>query len=168
MVTSLLGTKVPDYTYDEAAGVWRQDSTAEFPAVTDHPQEVIDATFYTKEPATRTQLNEIVARVRRRRDRRLPARVPGQRFAHVRELAGAAGIAIAADPALIREWSLVKALTGVLISRERGLLAADTDVVVHGSGYYSDELLPALREEHLTRVTTVDDLARAVLAAAHA
>ncbi|MGG8406856.1 DUF6002 family protein [Streptomyces sp. 12297] len=167
MVTSLLGTKVPDYTYDEAAGVWRQDSMAEFPAVTDDPEEVIDPTFYTKEPATRTQLNEIVARhggggiVVSRRECL-------EHFAHVRELAAAAGIEIAADPSLIREWSLVKALTGVLISRERGLLAPDTDVVVHGSGYYSDALLPALREEHLTRVATVDDLARAVLAAAHA
>ncbi|WP_316529399.1 DUF6002 family protein [Kitasatospora brasiliensis] len=167
MVTSLLGTKVPDYTYDEAAGVWRQDAALEFPAVTDDPEEVIDSTFYTKEPPTRAQINGIVAHhggggiVVSRRECL-------ERFEQVRALAANAGIAIAADPALIREWSLVKALTGVLVSRERGLIGSDTDVVVHGSGYYSDELLPALREEHITRADTVDDLARAVLAAAHA
>lgn len=167
MVTSLLGMKVPDYEHDEAAGVWRQHAAPEFPAVTDDPQEVIDATFYTKEPPTRAQINQIVADhggggiVVSRRECL-------ERFDQVRALAANAGIAITADPALIREWSLVKALTGVLVSRERGLLAPDTEVVVHGSGYYSDELLPALREEHLTRADTVDDLARAVLAAAHA
>ncbi|MFE7614803.1 DUF6002 family protein [Streptomyces sp. NPDC057496] len=167
MVTSLLGTKPPDYSYDETVGAWRQDVAAEFPAVTDDPQEVIDPTFYTKEPPTRAQVNEIIARhggggiVVSRRECL-------EHFDRVRALAAAAGIEITADPALIREWSLVKALTGVLLSRERGLLAPDTEVVVHASGYYSDELLPALREEHLTRADTVDDLARAVLAAAHA
>ncbi|WP_405747093.1 DUF6002 family protein [Streptomyces sp. NBC_01525] len=167
MVTSLLGMKVPDYEHDEAAGVWRQDAAPEFPAVTDNPKEVIDATFYTKEPPTRAKINEIVAHhggggiVVSRRECL-------ERFDQVRALAANAGIAITADPTLIREWSLVKALTGVLVSRERGLLAPDTEVVVHGSGYYSDELLPALREEHLTRVDTVNGLARAVLAAAHA
>ncbi|GHE35622.1 hypothetical protein CP980_28985 [Streptomyces vinaceus] len=167
MVTSLLGTKVPDYTYDATTGLWQQDAVAEFPAVTDDPREVIDPTFYTKEPPTRTQINDIVARhggggiVVSRRECL-------EHFDQVRALAAVAGIEIAADPTLIREWSLVKALTGVLLSRERGLLGPDTDVVVHGSGYYSDELVPALREDHLTRVGTVDDLARAVLAAAHA
>ncbi|MFF7772730.1 DUF6002 family protein [Streptomyces massasporeus] len=167
MVTSLLGTKAPEYTLDEAAGLWRQSAAPEFPAVTDHPQEVIDATFYTKEPPTRTQVNEIVARhggggvVVSRRDCL-------EKFGEVRSLAADAGITIAADPSLIREWSLVKAITGVLVARERGLIAADTDVVVHASGYYSDELLAPLRDEHLTRVGTADDLAKVVLAAAHA
>ncbi|MDT0477788.1 DUF6002 family protein [Streptomyces sp. DSM 41014] len=167
MVTSLLGTKGPEYTYDEDTGVWRQSAAIEFPAVTDHPQEVIDATFYTKEPPTRSQVNEIVARhggggvVVSRRDCL-------DRFEEVRSLAAEAGITIAGDPTLIREWSLVKALTGVLVARERTLIAADTDVVVHASGYYSDELLAPLRDEHVTHAHTVDDLARAVLAAAHA
>lgn len=167
MVTSLLGTKAPQYTYDEAAGLWRQSTTPEFPAVTDHPREVIDATFYTKEPPTRTQVNEIVARhggggvVVSRRECL-------EKFGEVRSLAADAGISIAADPSLIREWSLVKAITGVLVARERSLIAADTDVVVHASGYYSDELLAPLRDEHLTRAATVDDLAKVVLAAAHA
>lgn len=167
MVTSLLGTKLPEYTYDEAAGVWRQSAAPEFPAVTDHPQEVIDATFYTKEPPTRAKVNEIVARyggggiVVSRRECL-------EKFDQVRALAAEAGITVAADPALIREWSLVKVLTGVLVARERGLVTPDTDVVVHASGYYSDELLPPLRDEHITRADTADDLARAVIAAAHA
>ncbi|MEE1740444.1 DUF6002 family protein [Streptomyces sp. BE147] len=166
MVTSLLGTEVPEYTHDQESGLWRQSAAAAFPAVTDHPQEVIDATFYTKEPPTRPQVNEIVARhggggvVVSRRECL-------DRFDQVRPLAAEAGITIADDPARIREWSLVKALTGVLVARERGLIAAGTDVVVHASGYYSDELLAPLRDEHLTHADTADDLAKAVLAAAH-
>ncbi|MEN8656118.1 DUF6002 family protein [Streptomyces sp. 21So2-11] len=167
MVTSLLGTKVPEYTHDEESGVWRQSAAVEFPAVTDHPQEVIDATFYTKEPPTRSQVNEIVARhggggvVVSRRECL-------DKFDEVRSLAAEARITIAADPALIREWSVVKAITGVLVARERGLVAADTDVIVHASGYYSDELLAPLRDEHITRAATADDLAKTLLAAAHA
>ncbi|MEU0992181.1 DUF6002 family protein [Streptomyces sp. NPDC005953] len=167
MVTSLLGASVPEYTHDEESGLWRQSTAAEFPAVTDHPQEVIDATFYTKTPPTRTQVNEIVARhggggvVVSRRECL-------DKFEEVRSLAADASITIVSDPALIREWSLVKAITGVLVARERDLITADTDVVVHASGYFSDELLAPVRDEHLTRVATVDDLAKAVLLAAHA
>ncbi|MFD8751877.1 DUF6002 family protein [Kitasatospora sp. NPDC059577] len=167
MVTSLLGTKVPDYTYDDDSGLWRQSTAAAFPAVTDHPEEVIDATFYTKEPPTRAQVNAIVARhggggvVVSRRECL-------DRYDEVRSIAAEAGITIAADPASIREWSLVKALTGVLVARERRLIAQDVDVVVHASGYYSDELLAPLRDEHITRVRTASDLAEVVLAAARA
>lgn len=167
MVTSLLGMNVPEYTLDEESGLWRQSLLPEFPAVTDHPQEVIDATFYTKEPSTRTQVNKIIAQhggggvVVSRRECL-------DKFKEVRSLASDAGITIAADPSLIREWSLVKAITGVLVARERNLIAADTDVVVHCSGYYSDELLVPLRDEHLSRVATADDLVKVVLTAAHA
>lgn len=167
MVTSLLGRGVPEYTFDSAAGVWRQDVAPQFPAVTDDPHEVIDSTFYTRAPFTSAQVDDIIRRhggggiVVSKRDclRHLD---------HVRELAGRAGVAIDADPARIREWSLVKAFTGVQLARERGLLAPGTDVVVHGSGYYSDELLPPARDEHLSPIGGADDLSRVVRAAATA
>ncbi|MEK8146031.1 DUF6002 family protein [Streptomyces sp. M10(2022)] len=96
MVTSLLGTKVPDYGYDEGSGVWRQSAAPEFPGVTDHPQEVIDATFYQGTADAYAG----------QRDRR-PARGGGvvvsrreclDRFDQVRSLAAEAGTTIAHDP----------------------------------------------------------------------
>ncbi|HZO66903.1 MAG TPA: DUF6002 family protein [Kribbellaceae bacterium] len=166
MVTSLLGVKVPDYEQgpDE---VWRQRSLAEFPAETDDPDEVIDPTFYTRAPATRPQLNAIVGRhggggiVVSRRECL-------QRYDRVRALATGAGIDIGADPTALREWSLVKALTGALVARERGLLDPAADVVVHASGCYRDEILPPLREEHTIRTDTAGALADAVLRATRA
>ncbi|HEY6748833.1 MAG TPA: DUF6002 family protein [Mycobacteriales bacterium] len=167
MVTSLLGAKVPEYEYDPATGCWRQESRPEFPATTDDPVETIDTTFYTKAPATSTQINRIVAKhggggvV-------VSTRECLERFETVRGLAKNAGIAIDPDPDRIREWSLVKVLTGVLVARERGLVARDTDVVVHASGYYTDELIPPLRDEHITRVRAAADVAALIRAAASA
>lgn len=167
MVTSLLGVKPPDYERDEAGSVWRQRSTPEFPGETDDPHEVIDPTFYTKSPTTREQINDIVGRhggggvVVSRRECL-------DRYGQVRDLAARAGLTISADPARIREWSLVKALTGVLVARERGLLDAGTDIVVHASGYFNDELIPPMPDEHITRIDTVEELARLVFQAAGA
>jgi hypothetical protein len=165
MVTSLLGRKVPDYQYDTTAGVWRQEVAPEFPAVTDDPREVIDSTFYTKAPTTSAQIDYIIEQhggggvVVSRRECL-------ERFDRVCYLAAQAGVDVSPDPGLIREWSLVKALTGMLVARERGLLAPDTDVIVHSSGYYTDESLPPVGEEHLVRVDDAEGLARLVLAAA--
>jgi len=167
MVTSLLDRAVPDYCFDARLGAWCQQGAPGFPATTDDPREVIDATFYTKAPPTSAQINGIIERhggggvVVSKRECL-------ERFDRIRELAARAGIAICTDPAQIREWALVMALAGVLVGRERGLLDADTDVVVHASGYYTDDVLPPMRTEHLVHTDTVDDLARVVVAAAHA
>ncbi|MFI6439721.1 DUF6002 family protein [Streptomyces sp. NPDC050759] len=165
MVVSLLGTDMPDYAYDNAAGAWRQNVSPAFPAVTDDPAEAIDATFYTKQPVTSAQINGIVAEhggggvVVSRRECL-------DRLDQVRELAARAGVHIDPDTTLIREWSLVKALTGTLVARERGLLRADEEVVVHASGFYTDSMIPPMRDEHIERVATVDEMVRLVFAAA--
>lgn len=165
MVTSLLGTEVPEYTYDATAGFWRQQSAKRFPAETDDPAEVIDSTFYTRRPVTSAQINPIIE-AHGGGGIVVSKRECLKHYDRVRKLAAGAGIEIADDPSLIREWSLVKVLTGVLVARERGLLSAETDVVVHASGYYSDELLPPAREEDLFRIDGPEELGRLVLAAA--
>jgi hypothetical protein len=158
MVVSLLGRDVPDYTRGPADGLWRQREDPAFPAVTDDPAEVIDATFYTKAPPTSPDINALVGRyggggiVVSRRECL-------DRYATVRALAANAGIDIEADPGLIREWSLVKVLTGVLIARERGLIPPGTRIIAHGSGYYTDETVPPLAAAHTTPVRTAQDLA---------
>lgn len=166
MVVSALGREPRRYA-PGPGGAWRQEGAADpaFPAITDDPGEVLDATFYTKNPPTSAAIDPIIARhggggiVVSRRECL-------DRFATVRALAANAGIAIVADPALIREWSLVKVLTGVLVARERGLVPAGTEIIAHASGYYTDELLPPLDPAHTTAAVTAADLAEALTAAA--
>ncbi|MFD5428082.1 DUF6002 family protein [Streptomyces sp. NPDC127084] len=166
LVTSL-GVQPPEYAYDATADLWRQASVPEFPAVTDDPQEVIDPTFWTRQPATLARIGAVIRRfggggvVVSRRE-------CVERLDRVRGLVAEAGVAIARDPSLIREWSLVKAFTGVLVARERGLIAESADVVVHGAGYYSDDLIDPFPAGYLGRADTAEELAGAVLAAASA
>lgn len=165
MVVSALGRPVPAYTFDPVASVWRQSADPAFPAVTDDPAEELDPTFYTRNPVTSRDIDPLIARhggggvVVSRRECL-------ERFDRVRELVAAAGITIGADPATIREWSLIKVLTGVLIARERGLLPPGTQIVAHGSGYYTDELIPGLPLEHAEPVRTAQELAKLLVAAA--
>jgi hypothetical protein len=88
------------------------------------------------------------------------------RFPRIRGLAAAAGVTIDPDPAVIREWSLVKVLAGVLIARERGIAPPGTEIVVHGSGHYTDASVPPLPERCTEPVRTPDDLAGVLTAAA--
>ncbi|GGS14650.1 hypothetical protein GCM10010252_62660 [Streptomyces aureoverticillatus] len=165
MVVSALGRGVPGYTRDPAAGVWRRtgDDPA-FPEVTDDPAEVLDPTFYTKNPVTSADIDPLIGRhggggvVVSRRECL-------DRFDRVRELAARAGVAIDGDPARIREWSLIKVLTGILVARERGLVPSGTQILAHASGYYTDETIPPLPVEHTEPVRTAPELAKVLTAA---
>ncbi|MGA4844131.1 DUF6002 family protein [Streptomyces sp. G45] len=168
MVVSALGRAVPHYTRDGETGPWRQSGDdAAFPAVTDDPAEVIDPTFYTKNPVTSREMDPLIHQhggggiVVSRRECL-------DRFDRVRDLAARAGLTIVEDPARIREWSLVKALTGILVGRERGLIPPGTDVVLHASGYYTDDTIPPLPVEHTEPVRTAPELAKLLTAAASA
>lgn len=165
MVTSLLGVPRPDYERDEASGQWRQAAEPSFPAVTDDVAEVIDPTFYTTAPPTSAQVNLIVKEhgggglVISRQECL-------HRLAPIRDLAANAGIEVTADPAQVREWSLIKGLAGVLVARERRLLDTRAEIVLHASGYYTDELIPPLPRSRTVAVSSADDVARCLLSAA--
>lgn len=167
MVVSAIGRPVSEYAHDPGTGTWRQAGAVDlaFPAVTDDPAEVLDATFYTKNPPTSAEIDPLIARyggggvVVSRRECL-------DRFDVVRALAATAGVPICQDPAQIREWSLVKVLTGVLVARERGLVPPGTQIIAHASGYYTDELVPPLDPAHTTVVRTASDVAEALTAAA--
>ncbi|MFD8204015.1 DUF6002 family protein [Streptomyces sp. NPDC059701] len=163
MVVSTLGREVPRYTHDPAAALWRQSGDPAFPTVTDDPAEVLDPTFYTKRPVTSRDIDPLIARhggggvVVSRRECL-------DRLDRVRDLAAGAGVTIDGDPARIREWSLIKVLTGVLIARERGLVPPGTQIVAHASGYYTDETVPPLAVEHTEPVRTAQELAKVLTA----
>ncbi|MFB7049161.1 DUF6002 family protein [Streptomyces microflavus] len=169
MVLSLLkgGTDrglLPRYRRADPAGPWRQDDDPHFPATTDAPDERLDATFYTTAPPTSAQINPLIGRyggtgvVVSRRECL-------DRYEEVAGLLAPLGHQLPEDPDDIREWSLVKAVTGAMVAVERGLIAPGTDLIVHGSGFYTDETLPPLRTgaqvEVSSSAATEDALLRA-------
>jgi hypothetical protein len=151
---------LPVYRRDPAAGGWAQEVDPRFPSATDDPSEVLDPTFYTREPVTSAAMNELIGRfggdgiVVSRRE-------CVQRYPLLREWFDATSVRLPADPALLREWSIVMVLTGVFNAIDRGLVPAGHEIVVHGSGSYGgDDFVVG---EPDADVATVEDVATAVL-----
>ncbi|MEV1329718.1 DUF6002 family protein [Micromonospora costi] len=155
-------TTMPTYRLDAASGVSVQDADPRFPAVTDDPAEVLDATFYTHEPATSPAMNQLIGRfggdgiVVSRRECLT-------RYPMLRDWLDGDGPSLPADPEQLREWSIVMGLTGVLNAIDRGLIPAGHEVVLHGSGCYGGS--DFVTAEADVEVSTLDDLAAAVWAA---
>jgi hypothetical protein len=152
-------TLLPPYTRDPATGRWAQSTDPHFPAVADDPDEVLDPTFYTHRPVTSPRMNELIATyggdgiVVSRRECL-------DRYPLAAQWLAGSPLALPADPADLREWSLLMALTGVWNAIDRGLVPADREIVVHGSGSYAADYpvcAPA------AEVTTVDEIAAVVL-----
>ncbi|MFC7585144.1 DUF6002 family protein [Nonomuraea antimicrobica] len=153
--------------YRAEADLWRQSADPAFPEVTADPAEEIDPTFYTSAPPTSPQINGLIGRwggggvvVSRHECLR--------HYDDVRVLVGRAGVSLPEDPSVIREWSLVKAFTGALVGMERGLLDPGVDVVVHASGFYSDQVLPPLGVQDSTPVGGEAELVKLLMATAAA
>jgi hypothetical protein len=87
------------------------------------------------------------------------------RYAQVRALLAAGGVDLPADPRVLREWSLVMAVTGTLEAIDRGLLDAD-EIVLHGTGSYSATDYTPIADGTLRRVAGAADLRRVILEAA--
>jgi uncharacterized protein DUF6002 len=125
---------LPAYEFDPATGLYRQDADPRFPGTTSAPDETLDPTFYTRQPVTSTEMNALI-----RAQGGGGIVVSGyeclQRYPLLRRMLEPAGCVLPADPADLREWSLVMALTGVLNGIDRGLVGED-DILVHGSGSY--------------------------------
>ncbi|MEV0981883.1 DUF6002 family protein [Streptomyces sp. NPDC049915] len=141
MVLSLSGSSLPRYTHDVADDLWRQSDDPRFPAVTDSPTDLIDPTFYTRAPVTCAEIDPLI-RKHGGDGVVVSQRECLERWSRVRALAAPLGAELPASPEDLREWSLVMALTGLLVGDERGLIPRETDVVVHASGSYCDDTLP--------------------------
>lgn len=148
---------LPAYELDPATGLYHQDQDPHFPATTYDPDEHLDPTFYTRRPVTSAQMDPIIA-----------AQGGGgivvslqeciTRYGEVRALLSDTDVALPADPRRLREWSLVMAVTGTLNAADRGLLPAGEDVLIHGSGSYSDQDYCPLPAGHRLTATDVGEL----------
>lgn len=140
----------PAYAFDADTGSYHQDANPHFPAVTLDTREVLDPTFYTRNPPTSARMNALIA-----------AQGGGgivvslaeclQRYGQVRFLLAEGGVSIPANPTLVQEWSLVMAVTGILNAIDRAL-ASEEDIVVHGSGIYCRNDLNTMPTQQLVPI----------------
>ncbi|MFE7484695.1 DUF6002 family protein [Streptomyces sp. NPDC057552] len=145
-----------------ADGLWRQEADPRFPGVTEAVDEILDPTFYTHRPATSPAMNAIITR--HGGDGIVISRHEClERYAALRDRTADHPRPLPADPRALREWSLVMALTGVFNAVDRGLVEAGRDVVVHGSGWYADADVRTPAASELVPVSTVEDIAAALL-----
>ncbi|TQJ01797.1 hypothetical protein FB471_1513 [Amycolatopsis cihanbeyliensis] len=155
---------LPRYSAEPGTGLHRQDGEGDphFPTTTYDPDETLDPTFYTRRPATSPAMNELIGRF------------GGDgivvslheclhRYPEIRAMLAGHERGLPVDVRGLREWSLVMALTGVLNAVDRGLITPGADIVVHGSGWYSADEYQPPGESSTTTVTTVDDIAAAVI-----
>lgn len=162
MVTSLYSDAanepmpVPVYTRDARTGRYVQHDNPRFPAETFDPEEVLDTTFYTRQPATSHQMNAVI-------------RAQGgggivvslaeclQRYGEIRALLSEAGLNIPANPTAVLEWSLIMATTGLMTAIDRGVIT-ETDILVHGSGLYRRGDFETLGPRDINRVNDANAL----------
>ena len=156
---------LPAYRWDGSRQLFVQAEDPCFPFVTDDPEEGIDPTFYTRRPATMAAVREMVEEgggggiVVSHHDCLA-------RYDEVGSLLAGAGVALPPDPADLREWALVMALTGVLNAVDRDLLPDPADIVVHGSGSYGTADYRPVDPSHARPVAGEDDVSEAILSAA--
>lgn len=152
---------IPAYQRDDATGRYHQGSDPHFPEITDDPVEMLDRTFYTRRPATAPTMSEII-RTHGGGGIVVSRRECMDRYPELRSRLESAGFSAPDDPAEVREWSLMMALTGALNAVDRGFIGSGDDIVVHGSGWYhSSEYQPL---HGMTRlVSTAADIARTII-----
>jgi hypothetical protein len=155
---------LPAYEFDPAAGLYRQDADPRFPGTTFAPDEILDPTFYTRQPVTSAEMNALI-RVQGGGGIVVSGHECLQRYPQLRRMLSPAGCILPADPADLREWSLVMALTGVLNGIDRGLVRED-DILVHGSGSYQAADFDPIPDPGLATVRDAGDLADLAAAAA--
>jgi hypothetical protein len=169
MVLSLRGGSVPGYTvpeYTSHDGLFhREGDDPHFPAVTYDPAEVLDPTFYTHRPPTSAAMNDLIAR--HGGDGIVVSLAECiERYPYLRARLATGGVTLPADLRHLHEWSTVMALTGVLNAADRGLLTAERDIVVHGTGHYAEGMYEPLCGAALAPVATPSDIAAVLDAAA--
>jgi len=160
MVLSLHQSTKPEYTRDEHTGLFAQHESQHFPLSTFDPQEILDPTFYTRAPATSTEMNRLIGRFG---GAGIVVSLSEclERYPHLRPWFAHTSRPLPADFRTVREWSLVMASTGVLNALDRGLIKPG-EVIVHGSGFYTTADYQSLEQAATRVVRTVDDIVAAL------
>lgn len=146
----------PAYTFQPESGCYSQETNPHFPRVTFDPDEVLDPTFYSRNPPTSPRMNELI------RSQGGGGIVVSfaecmERYGEVRAMLGHAGVELPPNPTTIQEWSLNMAMTGLLNAIDRDLVPEE-EILVHNSGMYLRRDYQGLTERDLPAVTSEDEL----------
>lgn len=138
---------------DLVDGILRTNGSgrARYPLGLQDPDEVIDPTFYSSRPATAGTL--VALTTRHGGDGIVVSKAECAAFYdRHRELLSNFLYDVPEKVDDLREWSLVMTLTGLSKALEQGIIATGSEVVVHGTGSYTDRLLPPMRPREQIRV----------------
>ncbi len=128
---------MPAYQYNKATGLYEQHQSKFFPQTTFSVDEMLEPTFYSHSPATSNLMTELINK--NGGDGIVVSLVEClNRYSQIREILSQAKISLPSDPRLVREWSLIMAMTGVLNAIDRGFIPEQHRVLVHGSGMYRE------------------------------
>lgn len=153
---------IPRFEFDEQQGLYRQRSCPNFPYEASDLGELLEPTFYTSRPPTSPRMKQII-RSQGGGGIVVSLHECLARYAATRAVLRRAGITLPADPRQVREWSLVMAWTGAELAVERQLITAETgagsgagsEILVHGSGCYSQADYLPLAADHVWSVSSV-------------
>ena len=127
--------RIPFYRANEMNGLLEQEVDLHFPFATMDAEEILDGTFYTHRPVTCEAMSSLIARYGG--DGIVVSLFEClERYPAVRQRLRGLQL-LPTDARQLREWSVVMAMTGVMNAIDRGLIG-DCEVVVHGSGCYTD------------------------------
>jgi hypothetical protein len=152
---------MPKYTVDPDTGLFHQHESQHFPLSTFDPKEVLDPTFYTREPVTSVEMNKLVGRFGGAGIVVSLAECL-QRYPQLRPWFAGTSRPLPSDFRTVREWSLVMAATGVTNALDRGLIKGGGEVVLHGTGFYTTADFQPIEQDAVTVVRTVDDIVAAL------
>jgi hypothetical protein len=130
--------------------------------------ERLERTFYTRRPPTTDAVRDLLTR--RGGDAMVVSLAECfDRYPFVRTLLQGGGFdRLPQDPRWLREWAMVMAMVGCLNAIDRGLIPAGVDVVVHGSGAYSEGEFEQIDRGKLIDVNSSDDVGRVIVGAVSA
>lgn len=150
-----------NYRLDPATGLLRQQESPHFPYAAWSLAEDLEPTFYTKTPATSSEMTGLIA-------------AHGgtgivvslyeclTRYGLLRQMLAPSGCELPTDPRTLAEWSLVMVLTGLANAADRALIEEFDEVVVHGSGMYLHHGEHTVSRAETVEVTCLADILRAV------
>ena len=148
---------MPTYSLEETTGLYRQEVDPHFPLKTFDPDEDLDSTFYTQEPATSTDTSSMIRRFGGGGNVVSLAECL-DRYPFIRQYVKDAGFQMPADPRQVREWALPMVMTGVLNAIDRDLIPEGAELTIHATGFSTDQDFQPLDGYTLPSIDTNEPL----------
>ncbi|MCA6115253.1 hypothetical protein J6524_10135 [Bradyrhizobium sp. WSM 1738] len=165
LVLDLLSREcLPEYEFDSDTGLYTQATSPFFPARTYQVNEIIDSTFYSRNPMTRDLIREILS------EQGGSGIVVSlyeclHRYPVLRKILAETGLSLPADPRDLREWSMTMVLTGVLNAIDRNLVPRNSEIVVHVTGSYGSQDFTVLPGSYVQCIAGPADVRRSLVEA---